>query len=193
MNHATIEPALCSLASAITGVESALCVFQNAKRPVHNGTLVTLSWVGIRGVGTDETEWTYAANADPLLEMTPTVKGQRGATLQVTIESTDQRPGYTAHAIADRARTRLYRPSSLDALAAVDLALATVGDTITTDSKVDGRWISRCTFDVRLNGLASEADLDGRVPYIAEVVATATITRPDGTSIDTDIQPSLSG
>jgi hypothetical protein len=193
VNHTLIEPALCSLASAITGVDAGLCVFQNAARPRHNGTLVTLSWVSIESVGTDEQEWTYAANADPLLEMTPTVQGPRAATLQLSIESTDQRPGYTAHALADKARTRLFWPSSLEALSDVDLALASIGNVVTADYKVDGRWLSRCTLDVRLNGIASEADLNGRTSYIATVEATATIRSPNGTALDIDIQPSLSG
>lgn len=191
MNHTTIEPALCALAAAITGVNVAFCVFQNAPRPRHDGQLVTLSWVSIESVGTDEQSWEYASNADPLLEMTPSVQGPRAATLQFSIESTDQRAGYTAHALADRARTRLMWPSSLDALSAVDLALAGIGNVVTTDSRADGRWLSRCTLDVRLNGIARESDLGARTSYIATVEATATITRPNGVAIDTDIQPSF--
>jgi hypothetical protein len=102
-------------------------------------------------------------------------------------------PGYTAHALADKARTRLFWPSSLEALSDVDLALASIGNVVTADYKVDGRWLSRCTFDVRLNGQAREADLNGRTSYIATVEATATIRSPNGTAIDIDIQPSLSG
>lgn len=192
MNHTTIEPALCALIATLTGLDPAYVVFQNAAQPTGWRQRVTLSWVALQGVGTDESRWVYAANANPLLEMTPTVEGPRAATLQLSFDSTDQRPGYTGHHLAELVRTRLMRPSALATLAAADLALGRIGDILTADYKADGRWISRCVLDVRLNGKASEADLDGRTSYIATVQATATVTRPDGATLDTDLQPTLS-
>lgn len=189
MDLARIEPALAALAATLTDVEASCCVWQNAVRPRHNGRLVTLSWVSSVGVGVDETKWAYAANANPLLEMTPTIEGPRFAVLQVAVESLDQRPGYTARHLAERARTRLQWPSSLAALKAVDLALAGVGNVTMADYPVDGRMVSRCLMEVRLNGKAREADAAGRTSYIATVQVAATIARPDGTSVDVDLQP----
>lgn len=192
MDLATIEPALCTLAAALTGVEASCCVFENAPRPRHNGSLVVLSWVSRTGVGEDETLWAYASNADPLLEMTPAVKGPRRAVLQFAVEVTaDQRPGYNAAALIERARTRLQRPSSHAALNAVTLAFAGVGAARQADYRADGRMVSRSLFEVQLNGAALEADLDGRTSYIATADVTGTVAGPDGTDVPATIQPDI--
>jgi hypothetical protein len=187
---ATVEPALTALAATVTGVESACCVFENAPRPRSNGALVLLSWVSRSAVGIDETSWEYAANADPLLEMTPTVEGPREASLQFAVEViADQRAGHSAAALIERARTRLRWPSSLAALQAAGLALATIGPATTADYPADGRLVSRSLFEVRLNAAAREADTAGRTSYIATVATEGTVKRPDGTAVPATIQP----
>jgi len=186
---ATIEPALTSLASALTGVESACVVWENAPRPRHNGRLVLLSWVAIAGAGVDETSWAYAENADPLLEMTPTVNGQRKATLQIAVEVIDQRSGHNARQLAERARTLAQGPSSLAALAVVGLAFAGAEPVQQADYRVDNRMVSRCTVDFHLNALSTVTDTAGATSYIATVETAATITHPDGTAVDSDAQP----
>lgn len=190
MDLETIEPALATLVAALTGVESGCVVWENALRPRHNGQLVVLSWVTTQGVGVDSETWTFEANADPTQEMTPTVQGARFGTLQLSVESTDQRPGYTARKIAERARTRFERQSTDDALGAVHLALAGVGAVTNADYPgSNDRMVSRCILEVRLNGRAREADTAGRTSYIATVQATAALTRPDGAALDADLQP----
>lgn len=192
MDLSAIEPALCALAASVTGVTSACCVFENAPRPQSpDGRVVILSWVSLSGVGLDGDRWDYAADADPLQEMTPTVQGSREARLQFAVEVTaDQRPGYSAAAIAEKARTRLSRPRSLDALEAVGLALATVGPATQADYPGDQRMVSRSLFEVVLNAHAREADAEGRTSYIATVEATASITNAGGTTLPDSIQPS---
>lgn len=192
MNLLVIEPALCALASSITGITAACCVFENAPRPQSpDGRFVILSWISRTGVGQDGTRWDYAADADPLEEMTPTVQGSREAVLQFAVEITaDQRAGYNAAAILETARTRLSRPSSLAALEAAGLALATVGPGTQADYAGDQRMVSRSLFELRLNAHASEADTAGRTSYIATVDAEATIEGVDGTDLPVNIQPS---
>lgn len=192
MDLATVEPALRALAAAVTGIAAGLCVFENAPRPQSpDGRVVILSWVSLSGVGLDGDRWDYAADADPLQEMTPTVQGSREARLQFAVEVTaDQRPGYSAAAIAEKARTRLSRPRSLDALEAAGLALATVGPATQADYPADGRMVSRSLFEVVLNAHASEADTAGRTSYIATVEATASIQNAGGTTLPDSIQPS---
>ena len=113
MNHATIGPALKTWAAALTGVAAAHCVWENEPRPRHDGSLVLLRWVSESPAGVDATHYTFAANADPLAEMTPTTTGNRVLALQLDIEVDDQRPGVNAHAVASRARTRLHWPRLL--------------------------------------------------------------------------------
>lgn len=192
MDLSAIEPALCALASSVTGINATLCVFENAPRPQSpDGRMVILSWVSRSGVGLDGDRWDYAAAADPLDEMTPTVQGSREARLQFAVEiAADQRAGYNAAAIIETARTRLSRPSSLAALEAAGLALATVGPATQADYPADGRMVSRSLFEVVLNAHASEADTAGRTSYIATVEATASIQNAGGTTLPDSIQPS---
>lgn len=189
MDLATIEPALAALASTLTGVEASCCVWENAPRPRHNGRLVLLSWVSIVGAGVDETAWAYEENADPLLEMTPTVVGQRKATLQLSVEVLDQRSGSNARQLAERARTLAQGPTSLAALLAVGLAFASAEPVVQADYKVDGRMVSRCTVDLHLNAMSAVVDTAAQTSYIASVTTTSTITHPDGTAVDPDIAP----
>lgn len=189
MDLSVIGPGLLAWASSLTGVEASCCQWENDPRVAHNGSLVLLRWVSEVGVGEDETLYTYAANADPLLEMTPTVSGNRLVVVQIDIEVHDQRAGVNAHALASRARTRIRWPSSLAALATLDLAMVGTEQIVVTDYELDGRFVSRRTMDVRLNASSRETDSAGAVPYIATVTTTATITHPDGSAVDPDIAP----
>ena len=143
-----IEPALCALVAQVTGIEASCVVFENAPRPRFNTFLATLSWVSIVGAGVDETQWGFAADADPLQEMTPSVVGQRKAVLQISVEGLSQLPGQTARAVLEVARTRLQAPSSLAALRAVELAFAGAEAVLAADYVVDGRWHPRATLEL---------------------------------------------
>ncbi len=189
MDLATIEPALLDWASVLTGVTRTCCQWENEPRVQHNGSLVLLRWVSEVGVGIDAPRWDYAAGPDPLVEMTPTVEGNRVAVLQLDVEVHDQRAGTNAHAIASRARTRVYWPSALAQLRAAGLAVARVEQVVVTDYPVDDHRVSRRTFDVRLNAVSAETDTAGAASYIATVTTVGTVTRPDGGAIDPDIAP----
>ena len=189
MDLTSIEPALAALLATLSGVEATCVVWENAPRPRYNSRLALLSWVSGVGVGVDETTWDYAVAVDPLAEMTPTVTGQRKVVLQVSVESLDQRPGYTARNTLEEVRTRLQSPSALAALKAVGLAFASSGNVTPADYRVDGRWLSRSVLDVRLNALSRITDTAGRTSYLATIGAVPTITRPDGAAVDPDIAP----
>jgi hypothetical protein len=195
MDLATIEPALCALAARLTDIVAACCVFENAPRPqTPDGRMVLLSWVSRAGVGIDETSWGYAPATDPLDEMTPTVEGPRYAVLQIAVEViADQRAGHSAAAITEAARTRVLWPSSLDALRAVSLAVATVGPATQADYPADGRMVSRSLFELRLNGVASEADAAGRTSYIATAAVTGTVYDAGGVALPATLQPDTEG
>lgn len=193
MDFTTIEPALCALVASATGIEAACVLFENMPRVRHNGRLALLSWVSTGGVGsaTDEERWAYTPNADPLQEMRVTLCGPRELRLQVSVETLDQRPGYTARALAERARDRFTMPSSRTALAAVGLAFVRATEATQRDYRVDGRWVPRALFEVQLNGAASVEDVDARTSYIATAEVTASVVRPDGTPVTpSSLQPS---
>lgn len=183
MDLAVLEPALLAWASALTGVPLAVCRWANAPRVQHSGRLVLLSWVSSVAVGTDAAQYDYAPAVDPLHEMTPTVTGNRLVVVQLDVEVHDQTSGASAQAAIDRARVRLLAPSTLALLEDVGLALAGPVQTAVTDYEVDGRQVSRRTMDVRLHGVAIEADLAGRTSYIATVGTVADLTPPVAASI----------
>lgn len=191
MDLATIEPALCTLAAAVTGIAAGCCVFENAPRPQSpDGRMVLLSWVSRGGVGVDAASWTYAEDADPLLEMTPTVTGAREAALQFSVEVIgDQRSGHNAAALTEAARTRIMWPSSLAALEAVGLAVATIGAATQADYPADARMVSRSLFEVRFNAVAVDTDTAGRTSYIATATVSGSVLEPSGSAVPTTIQP----
>ncbi len=189
MNHATIDPALKTWAAALTGIPVACVLWENEPQVQHNGALVTLRWVSEVNAGVDATHWAFAENADPLREMTPTTTGNRVAVLQVDVEVHDQSPGVNAGAVASKARTRVYWPRLLAQLAAVQLAVASVGQVLVTDYELDGHFVSRRTLEMQLNGVASETDADGTTSYIATVGTTGGITDPTGATLPSSIQP----
>lgn len=189
MNLATVEPALLALVASLSGLPASACVFENAPRPIGS-PLALLSWVSVSGLGQDGVRWDYAAAADPLDEMTPTVQGTREARLQIAVEVyADQRAAYSATALCERIRDRLDRPSARAALEAVDVAVATKGPVTRADYVADARLVSRGLFEVVLNAHASESDTAGRTSYIATVEAVATIRDAGGTTLPVGIQP----
>ncbi len=189
MDLSVIGPGLLAWASTLTGVEASCCQWENDPRVAHNGSLVLLRWVSEVGVGEDDVSYAYAANADPLLEMTPTVTGNRVVVVQLDVEVHNQAAAANAHAIASRARTRLQWPSIQAALEALGLALVGAEQIVVTDYELDGHFVSRRTMDVRLNALSTETDAAGATSYIATVTAVPTITHPDGSAVDPAIAP----
>lgn len=192
MNFDAINPALCALASKLTGIESGCCVFEDAPRPRHNGRLAILSWITPGApVGLDATEWAFASNADPLKEMTPSVGGPRTCTLQFAVESF---AGWTKADVAiNRARSLFRGPTALDALAAVGLALATVGPTTRAPYPDQDRMVARSLFEVVFNAVDMQTDTDGQTSYIATADVTGSVSSPDGTSVPASIQPTTAG
>jgi hypothetical protein len=189
MDLAAIEPGLLDLAAALTGVPRAFCLWENAPRVQHRGQLVLLRWVSEVAAGVDAVTYAYAANVDPLLEMTPTVSGNRVVVVQLDVEVYSQAPGVNAHALVSRARTRLYWPSALAQLEALELALVGAEQVVVTDYEVDGHMVSRRTMDVRLNAVSRETDAAGATSYIATVQTVAAITHPDGSPVAASIAP----
>ncbi len=187
MDRATAEAALLAWAALVTGQDAAVCLWENAPRVRHNGVLVLLSEVSFTEVGADASAWAYAANADPLLEMTPTAWGGRLWTVQVSVESLTSAG---ARSVAQDAALRASWPRARALLTVAGCALASVGPVRQADYRgADGRTVARALFEVRLNTTVSAADTAGRTSYIATVEATATVVDPAGTALPTALQP----
>lgn len=188
--RATAEPALEAWAALVTGADAAVVQWENAPRVRHNGLLVLLSEVSLVEVGADGAAWEYAADADPLQEMTPVAEGSRLWTVQVSVEVHDQRAATSARHVAQTAAARALWPRARAVLTAAGLALAKAGPVTRADYRVDGRVVSRALFEVLLNTTVRAADTDGRTSYIASMSATATVRDPAGNALPSALQPS---
>lgn len=192
MDAATLlarDTALLDVAAAVTGVERTCCQWENAPRVAHNGQLVLLRDVSDVTVGTDSAHYDYAENEDPLLEMTPTVTGNRVVVVQLDVEVHDQTRGANAGAVASRVAARMRWPSVHAQLEAVGLAFVRAESVVVTDYELDGHFVSRRTVDLRFNGIDAETDSAGGASYIATVTATAAVTDPAGDEVAASIQP----
>ena len=189
LSRATAEPALVSWAALVTGAPAAVCVWENAPRPVHEGLLVLLSEVSLASRGADATEWSWASHADPLQEFTPTAGGSRVWTVQVAVEVHDQRAATSARAVAQQAALRATWPRARAILSAVGLALASTGAITRADYRSDGRLVSRALFELSLNTIVLEADTAGRTSRIATLSATGSARDPGGTLVPSPLQP----
>lgn len=188
MDLAVIEPGLLAWLAALTGVEASCVVKANAARPVHNGSLVLMSWLSSVGVGIDTTSWEYDADAATALEeMTPSVTGERRAVLQVDVEVYDQRAGYDASHVAQRVVDRARAPSSLAALAVLNLGLAGVSDARRTDYPADGRMVARATVEVSINATSLYTDTAGQTAPIESVTIGATVTGSSGSALPNSV------
>ena len=191
MNFTVIEPALLAWFITLAGFGATdVCQWENAPRKAHNGRLALLSWVTTDGVGGDETRYEdNTGSVDPLTELVPVVVGFRVGVLQLSVEVHDQRSGQTARQVLETLRSRLRRPSSIAALKAVNVSLgARAGAVVQADYRVDQRWVSRCTLDVRLNLSSHDIDTTGATGTIETVGLNSTFTDPAGAALPASLQ-----
>lgn len=185
MNFETLQPLLVAWVKSLTETDVAL--FENEPRPRHNGTLVLLSWVSIVTRGIEDQRYEVADVPIPESNLTPQTIGLRSATLQISIETLDQRPGApNAVALAERFRSRVRKPSSLALLEEMNLGLINVGAARKADYKVDQRWISRQLVEVGFNATAFETDT--AITSIERAKVTSTIQNAAGDALPPSLQ-----
>lgn len=107
----------------------------------------------------DRTRTTVAGPA-----VVETVTGQRLLTVQVTVHSLSQKIEESARFYLERLRARLHWTTSINALAAMGLALATIGTTIEVDPTEDMRVRSVSIIEIRCAYVHSESD--AAAPFI---------------------------
>lgn len=186
MDLATIEPGLLAWLATLTGTQAALCVKANAVRPVvpAGSALVLMQWVSVAQVGLDAEAWEYDdAATDPLTELTPSLHGDRRATLQVDVEVEDQRAGSDASAVAQRVVDRCRAPSARATLEALNVALAGVTPVRRTDYPFNGRMVARATVELSFNAVSHFTDTAGQTATVTSVEVDATVTGSAGTAL----------
>ncbi len=150
-------------------------VWAEEERPMVEGPIGLLNVIASAGLGVDDTRWADPGGVDPPV---PAVSGNRRHTLSVQIETISQRAVGAARYTAERIRTRLRLPSSLDALHALGLAIVRLEPTTVLQYEHDERAYSRATLDVILAAVHEETDV--ALGYFNRIELTTEIKGPDG-------------
>jgi hypothetical protein len=122
---------------------------------VAQGFKLQLKVTSVRGVGQDETRRRWDAQTQTSSTYQYCL---RSFTLQVRAKATQLIDGRNPMAVLERVRTRIHRPSSQDALAAVSCALVGCGPATDLSAGFDDRVRPEAVMDVVLQGAFTDAD-----------------------------------
>lgn len=193
MDWATLQTELPSLLGDLLELP---CDWRKQPRKMHTDARAQLDLVSHTGLGVDETSWTELDedDDDEPDHVRATVHGLRELAVQVSVWSPSQSLDKSARRYLERLRTRLYLPSSLERIKALELALVGVEDLVLLDPSEDGREVSEAAMDVRLAGGSSE--LDAPIPFIETARVRSEHLRnaagdplPSSAQIDTNPEP----
>jgi hypothetical protein len=99
---------------------------------------------------------------------------QRRFTLEISVESHNQTPGWAARNFLERVRTRLTRPSSLKALRALNVSILGHEPLANADRTNAERSMSKAVLDVHMGHALIEADTSGATGVIETVEVEST-------------------
>lgn len=122
------------------------CDWRKRPRTMKVGASAQLDIIAEGAIGVDDRKWVDQSSGD----VSARVTGQRVMTLQVTVWAAVQPLARSARRYLERLRLRLRFPSTLDALAALELALVDTEALVQLDPAEDGRTVSQASLDVRL-------------------------------------------
>ena len=158
IDYPTIRPALISLIEDLVPVGLSLGITSNVvwedQGQLYGKSQYRLKIGSPTSIGTDWTK--YESNSTGGL--TATLKGVRQFTLSISFETISQEDDEFAPYVLDLVRTRLKRDSSLKALAAVNLSIASLKDVIEVPLTDGDHVWSKYVLDIRFNTSATEVD-----------------------------------
>lgn len=182
MNWPAMRPALLSVVKAATGIDPACVVWKGSKEEAgwsKGGVVAKCSVSAPRVIGCDTERRNKYANGT----RTKTLCGPRQFTLTVRIETQDQTDASIAVNFADRLVVRCWREVNTAMLRAAAMSIANIKITQTIEGiVVQGRTLSVAVVEMVLNGVENDVDdTTGAADWIAQVGATGSLTREDGT------------
>ena len=132
--------------------------------PSGQGARVTLSILSDGAIGVDEV---LRSGPNTNNEIDVQVGGQRKASIQIRVEAD---PFGASLNVAQRIRTCLRYPATLDALEAQGLGLSSIGDVTTLKASWQGKAINVSVFDVRIGySVTTDVDSSQQVYWIESV------------------------
>jgi len=135
IDWATVYPALRTWFLAGTGLSH--CIVENQPAPYATNAYGVLEVVSVRQAGDDEVGTRLVSG-----DYRPVIRGQREFSLKVEVWSVSQADGAYSVKHLERLRILALLPRLKAPLAAVEVALATFGESAMTDVEVDDHWWS---------------------------------------------------
>lgn len=189
IDYAALEAGLVEWVKTHSGLT--LVVWENAPRPFAQSVFGILAWVSATSQGVAETTHAEVAGAPAGQHFVPTTTDHQVLVVQIAAESPVEQTQPAARAAIEALRVRARTPRALEGLAALGLALASIGSALRADYAVDQRMVQRWLLELRLNAASSYTDTEGAGSTIehAELVPT-NVRSPADVNVDPDLVPS---
>lgn len=189
IDYAALELALVEWTKTHSGLSQVL--WENAPRPFAQATFGLLAWVSATSQGVAETTYAEDVGAPAGQHYVPTTVDHQVLVLQIAAESPVTQTQPSARSAIETLRVRARTPRALEGLAALGLALASIGTAQRADYAADQRMVQRWLVELRLNAASSYTDTDGAGSTIehTELVPT-NVRNPADVNVDPDLVPS---
>ncbi len=151
---------------------------------------LTLQILNVIGLGDDEersedvASGATGADAPWAGKLRRSVVGHRKVTYRLVCDALENTDKAWAWGTIERVRTRLRRTTSLDALARVDAALNSVGQSLEANFRHDKRIVNRVLLDFALNVRVNDVE-EAPIGWIEHVVLTSEVHDVDGALLPT--------
>jgi hypothetical protein len=189
IDYAALEAGLVAWVKTHAGLD--LVVWENASRPFAQKTFGVLAWVSATSQGVAETTYAEVVGAPAGQHNVPTTTDHQVLVVQIAAESPIEQTQPAARAAIESLRVRARTPRALEGLAALGVALASVGPAQRADYLADQRMVQRSLLELRLNAASSYTDTEGGSSTIehTELVPT-NVRNPADVNVDPDLVPS---
>lgn len=192
MRWDVILPGLAALLASLTGLQ--ITKTDMPQKVTDSALKAQLEFRITACTGIGEDDWRYSADSDPTQQLL-TVCGQRSFTLQVKCTSYDAANTSMAPWFLERIYTRLSRPASLAAMAALDVAWCEAGPTLDLGQSIseEERIFSIGVKDFMFTAAVNDADdADSPQATIQHVNLTSnTLNNVDGNPLTRQVSVSV--
>lgn len=141
-----------------------------------------------QGVGVDFVEYEHDEALPDGEDFVPTGIGQRRFTVSFAVEAYDLRANWSAYRFAERVRTALWRPRSLETLRGLGLAVIRAESVQVVDGTVDGRRLGKAVLDVVFGAAVEDRDEEGAISWIEKTEVSSDLKDPAGDSLPSSLQ-----
>lgn len=189
IDYAAIETGLAAWVQSHAGLSQV--VWENAERPFAQKVFGVLAWVSATSQGVAETTHAEDTSAPSGQHYVPTTVDHQVLVVQIAAEAPVKQTQPSARAAIEQLRVRARTPRALDELAALGLALASIGSATRADYLSDQRMVQRWLLELRLNAASSYTDTEGAGSTIEHTELVPTDVRnPADVNVDPDLVPS---